>query len=98
MRCAPGTGFVVMVRMHCLIPFCRCTRTRTARDAAGTEWICAKHWRLVPRTVKDARTLAACRYRRTRMRDRLYPHIESALQGAWRECKAAAIEAAGGIV
>lgn len=33
----------------CLVPFCHHT---TGRVDAHEEWICAKHWRLVPRWMK----------------------------------------------
>lgn len=39
-------------RLSCCVPFCR----RTLRNEKGYgEWICAKHWPLVPRSMKRRR-------------------------------------------
>ena len=38
-------------KSSCCVPFCR----RTSRRFKG-EWICADHWKLVPRTLKAFRT------------------------------------------
>ena len=47
-------------RLACLVPGCRHTRGDRKGDPIlpGMEWICAEHWRLVPRPLKAIRTRA----------------------------------------
>ncbi len=94
-------------RLLCCVPFC--SRT-TAKPFA--EWICAKHWPLVPRKVKAfrrkadaaaARAKAVCEAL-TGLDDARYPDAMLAKRKAygrsgraWERCKRAAIEAAMGI-
>ena len=78
------------MRVTCLVPFCRHTRGDRKNDPlprplGGYEWICAEHWRPVPRKAK--RALAAGK-RRGR------PSLSAI---AWRRCRRKAIEAAVGI-
>lgn len=47
-------------RLHCCVPYCRHTRGSHKNDplpadVTGWEWICATHWRPVPRTIKARR-------------------------------------------
>ena len=84
-------------RIRCLVPHCRCTIARAHLDPAHDEWICAKHWRAVPRGAKQARQVAMRRHRRALGRARSYLLIAEAARRAWKRCKAEAIEAAGGI-
>lgn len=84
-------------RIACLVPFCRSTRGDRNGDllAEGMEWICARHWALVPRRLKQRRARLR-RMERRATAERL-DRIRAADQGVWRRCKVAAIEAAGGI-
>lgn len=49
-------------RIPCLVVGCRCT---ARADRVSHEWICGKHWRLVPRPKLMALSLIARRYRKT---------------------------------
>lgn len=81
-------------RITCCVPFCRGTRGLRKADAGimPEEWICSKHWKLVPARLKRLRS-AARRVGRKGQAERTYK-IDGWL---WRECKRAAIEAAGGL-
>lgn len=92
------TGTVGPRRIGCLVPFCRSWRGDRKDDPirGGMEWICGVHWSLVPRRLKRrraqlrriaSRTTDAARLRRIDLADRRL----------WQSCKAAAVEAAGGI-
>lgn len=63
-------------RYRCLIPGCR--RTRPCADFA--EWICAKHWPLVPRQMRRAYASAMRRRKPA-----------SAINRIWRRCREEAI-------
>lgn len=67
-----------MDRKACCVPFCRRT-TGEAKHVAAAEWICAVHWRRVPRAVRRVK------FRAERRRD-----WETAAM-AWRACKRHAI-------
>ena len=69
-------------RVLCCVPFCRRTMKRKHEME---QFICANHWRLVPRRLRRLFNLAK---RRERM------HVARYL---WDKCKSRAIEAAGGI-
>ncbi|MFC5509337.1 hypothetical protein [Bosea massiliensis] len=94
-------------RIHCCVPFCRRT---TAKPYS--EWICGKHWPLVPKRVKLFRRRADASLDRARaamaaildMSDERYPDTMIALnkahrrsQRAWERCKRFAIERAMGL-
>jgi hypothetical protein len=73
-------------RLACQVPFCRRT-TAASRFPAGTEWICADHWRLVDRRRRRV-------YARAK---RQLPERPGVLAMLWSRLKAEAIEAAMGI-
>lgn len=81
-------------RIHCCVPFCRATRgdRKVSPVAQISEWICARHWKAVPARLKRRRA-AARRLARKGQTERA-AWLDAWL---WRECKRAAIEAAGGI-
>ncbi|MGV7034899.1 hypothetical protein [Methylobacterium symbioticum] len=95
-------------RTRCIVPFCGCTAA-TARIHPSTEWICQRHWRLVPRATK-ARWWQV-KHRRRRIWRRLGDSRVITKPGpltiwntanrlcarTWERCKAEAIEMAGGI-
>lgn len=97
-------------RITCCIPYCK----RTLRNDKGyKEWICGKHWPLVPRTSKSdyarekriARKIVARKplYREWwkypgGSSDRLAAiRMWKKLDETWERCKQQAIEAAMGI-
>lgn len=85
-------------RLHCIVPFCR--RTRRAGEE-GEEWICDQHFRPIPRTLRveyDAAWHEADKADR-RSADGIEPNpaVYVRVTRAFEACKAAAIEAAGGI-
>ncbi|KFL31413.1 hypothetical protein JP75_07565 [Devosia riboflavina] len=53
-------------RLNCSVPGCTRTRGDRKGDVLGPyiEWICADHWKLVPRWMKAARNRARRRLRR----------------------------------
>jgi hypothetical protein len=69
-------------RIQCLVPGCRCTAARR-RFVDGIrpemEWICQKHWVLVPRDLRQNKTRAARRKK------------PLAANYWWRKCREAAI-------
>lgn len=94
-------------RLCCAVPFCRSTTGKPY-----SEWVCAKHWRLVPKKVKAFRRRADAAGKRagerrdalTGMDDHRYADAMLALfkarsrqQRAWERCKRAAIERGMGI-
>lgn len=74
-------------RICCCVPFCR--RTRKA-DATISEWICAEHWRAVPRNDRAI-------YSRVKRKARFAGAWTMAAERIWRRVKRIAIERAGGI-
>lgn len=62
-------------RITCLVPGCRRTHAPDFK-----EWICAKHWPLVPRDIRRA-------YARAKRRRK----SQNALWRLWNRCKTAAI-------
>lgn len=82
-----------MTRISCCVPFCRRT-IAIERLLPDNEWLCAEHWRAVPRQLKAVR--ARLRRRRKRL-----GHQTSVMRGidarSWELCKRAAIEAVGGL-
>ncbi|MFC2248798.1 hypothetical protein ACETRX_04155 [Labrys portucalensis] len=94
-----------MTRLRCCIPFCR----RTFADDGSSEVICGKHWRQAPKAWRRRHTKFLRRYRKHHG-DRLYwdypagseqrrdcRRLAILVDRLWDRCKAAAIEAAGGI-
>ena len=75
-------------RLRCIVPGCSHTRGDRKGDpiTPGMEWICAGHWRLVPRALKAIRTRA-----RRKGKDRVV------LARLWRRIRREAIERALGI-
>lgn len=73
--CGNG-GAAVTARLTCCIPGCRRT---TAKPF--TEWICANHWRLIPKAVRQV-------YQRAKRRHK----DQAALYRLWGRCKRIAIE------
>lgn len=104
-------------RIRCCVPFCRRTIDPAKLEVGHTEWICEKHWRTVPRAIKQRRRQVKRRIaqlqrmwlsdQRGRKRwdegaryTRYCWTITRAYQAdhsVWDSCKAAAIEAAGGL-
>ncbi len=74
-------------RVCCCVPFCRRT-TAADRLRPDTEWLCQKHWSVIPKS----RRRAYSRARRKRA-----PFVNYAAARLWRRLKAQAIEAAVGI-
>jgi hypothetical protein len=74
-------------RLPCCVPFCRSTRgdRKGCPIVPGMEWLCSRHWALVPRRLKRLRSLAKRRHRDA---------LDDLL---WARCKRIAIEAAGGL-
>jgi hypothetical protein len=97
-------------RIPCIVPFCRCTAAQTKHPGA-TEIICAKHWRRVPRALKarkrkivrlleKAEAVVTREIRGLRIDVSDEKRKRAAHRAAWKvwdRCKAAAIDAAGGI-
>lgn len=95
-------------RLRCIVPYCR----RTTK-AEFREWVCAKHWTVVPKALRRAYRTAMRRARKIVGRRPEYreywklrpgsPERLSAVamwrrvDGCWERCKRAAIEAAVGI-
>lgn len=79
-------------RIRCCVPFCR----RTTKAGRFGEWICAKHWPLVPASLKRRRAELRRIARRTLDADRL-ARISAADARLWERCKRAAVEMAAGI-
>ncbi|WP_336801651.1 hypothetical protein [Kaistia sp. MMO-174] len=82
-------------RLLCCVPFCRATRGDRKNDpiTASMEWICARHWALVPKRLKRRRA------KLRRLTRRGYDDAKAARldHSVWDQCKRAAIEIAGGI-
>lgn len=74
-------------RLACLVPFCR--RTRHNREGFS-EWICGKHWPLVPKRWRRYLTAAKRAWRRS-------PSEANAARcdRLWRRCRDEAIAAGG---
>ena len=58
-------------RVTCLVPFCRHTRGDRKNDplpadVTGLEWICAAHWRAIPRLLRAVSRRAERDYLRAR--------------------------------
>ena len=101
-------------RICCIVPFCRHTRgDRKANPlTVGMEWICERHWKLVPRALKHRKKLAnkiadraEARFMQRYEQQGGYTiaqlqRVQSAknlAHRAWERCKAAAIERAAGL-
>ena len=95
-------------RLSCCVPFCKRTTGKQFR-----EWICAAHWRAVPREVKLFRRRADKANERARIIcdgltegtadkefvDAIMARIKASKRAAraWERCKRAAIERGMGI-
>ncbi len=95
-------------RLSCCVPYCRCTTKRNV-----SEWICGKHWRLVPRKLRSDYASAKRIARRLVARKPAYREwwaypggssnrlaavaLRRRLDRLWDRCKTAAIEGAAGI-
>ncbi|MGO4337797.1 hypothetical protein AB4037_23050 [Labrys sp. KB_33_2] len=88
-----------MTRITCLVPFCRCTRKPTFDS--DEEWICDRHYSAIPASLRREYDQAWHQAVKADQRaadglevpDSIYVRVTE----AFRACKAAAIEAAGGI-
>lgn len=96
-------------RLPCCVPFCRRT---IGADKGYSEWICPKHWRVVPPEARAAYALARRRARWIIARKPIYREYWRLLPGsparlsavamwrrvdtAWERCKRQAIERALG--
>lgn len=67
-------------RKNCVVPGCR----RTCPPDEYDEWICAKHWPLVPKAMRKR----YLRYRRRALRDHRWVGVSNRM---WARCKTAAI-------
>lgn len=87
-------------RLPCLVPHCRrtCRQEPDPVDIEGQtfnlmdEWICARHWPLVPAATR--RLYSAAKRRLRKFRTKKCAAVASRL---WRRCKREAIERAAGI-
>lgn len=95
-------------RIACCVPFCRRTTGKPFK-----EWICARHWSVVPRSLRAELTAAKRQAKKITARKPLhrewwkYPAGSAdrlsalgmwrRLDRIWDRCKTAAIETAGGI-
>lgn len=78
-------------RLRCCVPFCKGTRgIRKGESELPEEWICSKHWPLVPKRLR--RLHGMCKRALKQGRD-----VWDVAERTWERCKRAAIEAAGGI-
>ncbi|ABS14275.1 hypothetical protein I6H96_02800 [Brucella anthropi] len=80
-------------RINCSVPFCRRTIAKKALPQEHNEWICMKHWPLVPAALR----------RRKRQAEKIAKrkNTEAAWRLAsmvWQHCKRVAIERAGGLL
>lgn len=99
-------------RIGCCVPFCRRT-IGAAKLAPNSEWVCGKHWPLVPKRLKRHKRLIAKLIHREMHKHPLFNeywkmppgsrarirayHLWTIDAAVWERCKRAAIEAAGGI-
>lgn len=89
-------------RLACLVPFCRCTRGQRKGERpikAGEQWICGKHWRLVPVEMKRRRRELLRRWRKVTIGNRGKAEYLArvAYWRQWEAIKVMAIEVAAGI-
>lgn len=66
-------------RIPCVVPGCK----RTHKPAEFSEWLCPKHWPMVPKRMRAA-------YSRAKRRRKDWP----LLNRLWRRCKMAAMREA----
>ncbi len=76
-----------MSRTSCLVPFCGCT-TKTPY----VEWICAKHWKLVPVRLKSLR-----RRVKARLRKKATQKLFAMERRTWERCKGIVLERSAGL-
>ncbi|ELT47401.1 hypothetical protein D584_19913 [Brucella intermedia M86] len=86
-------GHIVMnMRIQCCVPFCRRTIAADKLPPEHNEWLCIKHWPLVPASLRHRKRRAE-RIARRKQTEAAW-RLASAL---WQRCKRAAIERAGGL-
>lgn len=85
-------------RLACCVPHCRYTRKP---ETEAEEWICQKHYDAVPRLIRieyeEARKRAIKADQREADGLEVPESVYTRVLNAFEACKAAAIEAAGGI-
>jgi len=79
--------------LHCAVPFCNHTTKADRKMGVWVEWVCGKHWRMVPRQMR--RILTRLRKMQARSRDQF--ELQRRQQRIWRRCRRAAVERAAGL-
>lgn len=74
----------------CEVPGC----TNASAKYAGHEYLCSRHWRLVPARLRRRRALLRRRYARRAVDTNRYQRVNWTI---WRAMVRAAIEAAAGL-
>ena len=86
-------------RCRCLVPFCRRSRGPRKGDdppiTETTEWVCADHWKAVPKSLKRRRSRIVRMMGRA-SGERLH-RLDAIDRKLWERCKTAAIERAAGL-
>ncbi|NTF54900.1 hypothetical protein G6L12_08330 [Agrobacterium rhizogenes] len=100
-------------RISCCVPFCRRTISKDKLAETHNEWICQKHWAMVPKSLKRRKRVTEQLWERSN--DRFLDQVRAQECGftwpqhgrvmaardlavkIWERCKAAAIERAAGI-
>jgi hypothetical protein len=76
-------------RLRCCVPFCN----RSQKRGKHTEWICGKHWSVVPRNYRALYTKVKRRLKKNPDDERRWNQADR----VWEACKRKAIELAAGI-
>lgn len=97
-------------RISCLVPFCRRTRGQRKGEGPireGEEWICGKHWSLIPKAYRRAHQRLCRQARRMELAWWKLPagspqrtasiRMCQRLARLWRRLRQAAVERAGGL-
>jgi hypothetical protein len=79
-------------RISCVVPFCRRTMKRTAKHHDLSEWMCGRHWRLIPKIKRQVYGRIMRQWRRFRRAGDV-----ARADRIWFRLKREAIERAGGI-
>ena len=82
------------MKVVCLVPGCGHYTSRFKDATEGARWICAPHWRPVPRATR-ATWLKI--HREVKANDQQYLLRRTEYWRAWDACESAAIEAACGL-
>jgi hypothetical protein len=92
------------IRLRCCVPFCQHTRGPRKGDTQplheDMQWICAAHWRPVPKRMRQALSRARNWFGGEPYRRKGSPKLRRNRRAYWRlweRCKRAAIERAMGI-